>query len=122
MSDKTKIMGTLAIKRSAAEPSLKKEGDKIRVVAPSKPMTDQEALEIGINSLRKVRDAISAKEKWVIKSLISYTATQQHMDEKTVRAILFAHLDVEEMDDIMRGHYNQAGSYLVDFDISKILN
>lgn len=125
MSDKNKPLRTSKSKQ-ASTAKLVKEVEANSQSAEDRPshaaMTDEEALALGVSSLRKVRKAISQKDQWAIMSMISYVSFKQKIDEETVRSILLSHLDIEEMIDIPVSHYDRAISFLVDFDISKILN
>ena len=127
MSNKNKILGTLKIKRSASEQVDNKKSSPCAdsKEAMSTVLTDEEALSLGIRSLSKVcnmRKAITEKEQWALASMVSYVADKQKSDEETVRSILLAHLNVDEMEDIPCGAYDRAICYLVDFELSKILN
>lgn len=124
MSDKNKTINALKAKMPQARKAANEDNicPQANVQKTSKALTDEEALALGVSSLRQVRNSVTQKEQWAIKSMMSYVAFKQNISEETVRSILLAHLDVEEMMDIPAKQYDQAICFLVDFNISKILN
>ncbi|MDX9690436.1 MAG: hypothetical protein EOM37_09245 [Proteobacteria bacterium] len=85
-------------------------------------LTDEEALLIGISSLRTVRSTINEKEYWAITSLVSYISYKQSIREDTVWAILAAQLGVENVKTLASARYDEAVRFLVDLDTTRVIN
>jgi hypothetical protein len=88
----------------------------------SQTLTDEEALLIGISSLRAVRSTINEKEYWAITSLVSYISYKQSIKEETVWAILGAQLAVENVKTLASARYDEAIRFLVDLDTTRVIN
>lgn len=88
----------------------------------SQKLTDEDALLIGISSLRSIRSTINEKEYWAITSLVSYISYKQSIKEETVWAILGAQLNVENVKTLASARYDEAIRFLVDLDTTKVIN
>ena len=86
------------------------------------PESVKNLLSNGLVALREGDRPLNERELISLNSMIAYIAHVQSVPKETVRAILLATFEADTLETLPTGQFQDAVNFLVDLDLSKIMN